>query len=485
MDPLVDLSALDLATAFVRRELGVVEVTALALARAEAIGDAVGAFTTLAPERALAQAAAAQERIDRGEASALTGVPTAIKDLEPTRGVRTTLGSVVFADWVPDIDDVVVTSIDRAGLVWLGKTTVPELGAACYTEPEVAAPSRSPHDLTRSAAGSSGGAATAVSARLVPVAQGSDTAGSLRSPASACGIVGLKPSRGLLTGGLAGTDGMGLSAKGPLALTVRDAAALLDVLASAPPVGTVHPRRRDGFLAACGEPVPRLRIAVATGSISGGRVADPVADAVEEAGRLLAALGHLVTDVAQPEDPAFVASFSDLFSALAGAKPVPQGQEARLRPIVRHLRARAREQDAAHLAASALTLQSAAGAWARRFEDADIVVQPTITRLPAPVGELRDDDDPAGELAAMTAFTGNTIIANATGFPAISLPLGWTAAGIPIGVMLTARWGQDDLLLALGAQLEAAAPWRHRLPRIAADAAAANPASTPSRRPAH
>ncbi|WP_211349936.1 amidase [Microbacterium saperdae] len=468
MDPLSDVTAIELAAAFRRRELGVVEVATLALNRADALGDTVGAFTTLAPERAIAHAEAAQRRIDCGDGGVLTGVPTAIKDLEPTKGVRTTLGSAAFADWIPEVDDVVVETIDGAGLVWIGKTTVPELGAACYTEPDVAAPSRSPHDLTRSAAGSSGGAAAAVSARIVPLAQGSDTAGSLRSPASACGIVGLKPSRGLLTGGLAGHDGMGLSTKGPLALSVRDAAALLDVLAMAPPVGSVHPSRRSGFLAACDDPVPRLRIAVAKESVSGGAVDPLVSAAVEDAGALLTLLGHGVVGTIQPSDPGLVAAFTDLFSALAAAKPVPPQAETLLRPIVQHLRARGRATDSGRLAASALTVQAAAGRWAELFRDVDIVVQPTITRLPARIGELRDDTDPAAELAAMTAFTGNTILANATGFPAISLPLGWTDSGIPIGVMLTARWGRDDLLLALSAQLESAAPWRHRLPRILA-----------------
>lgn len=465
MDPLADLTALELAAAFRRRRLGVVEVTTLALARAEAVGDAVGAFTTLTPERAITHAEAAQRRIDRGDAGVLTGVPTAIKDLEPTRGVRTTLGSAAFADSIPEVDDLAVVAIDDAGLVWIGKTTVPELGAACYTEPDVAAPSRSPHDLTRSAAGSSGGSAAAVSARIVPLAQGSDTAGSLRSPASACGIVGLKPSRGLLTGGLAGHDGMGLSTKGPLALSVRDAAALLDVLASTPPVGSIHPARRSGFLAACDEPLPSLRIAVATESVSGGAVDPLVAAAVEATGALLTSLGHTVRAAAQPDDPAFVEAFIDLFSALAAAKPVPPTAEPLLRPIVRHLRARGRATDGGRLATSAFTVQAAAGRWTELFRDADVVVQPTITRLPARVGELRDDTDPAAELAAMTTFTGNTILANATGFPAISLPLGWTADGVPIGVMLTARWGCDDLLLALSAQLESAAPWRHHAPR--------------------
>ncbi|KIP53092.1 amidase [Leucobacter komagatae] len=466
MDPLENLSGLELAAAFSRRELGVAEVTRLALERAERSSDTVGAFTTIAHERAGNAARRAQQAIDDGDAGPLAGVPTAIKDLEATAGVRTTLGSALYRDWIPTTDDVIVRVIDHAALVWIGKTTVPEFGAACYTEPEVAAPSRSPHALDRSAAGSSGGAAAAVAARLVPVAQGSDTAGSLRSPASACGVVGLKPSRGLLTGGLAGSDGLGLSTKGPIAVTVRDTAAMLDVLAAAAPVGTVHPAARNGFLAVCDVPPGKLRIAVATGSVSGGEVDPAVAAATEAAGTLLATLGHSVTALTQPTDNAFVEAFTVLFSALAGAKPVPAGREHELRPIVRHLRSRARAADSAECAAALLSVQASAGAWADRFSDADIVVQPTITQLPARVGSLRNDPDPAAELAAMTAFTGNTILANATGFPAISLPLGWTQSGIPIGVMLTAKWGMDQLLLAVSAQLEAAAPWRTRQPQL-------------------
>ena len=464
MNPLEDLTGLELAAAFRHRELGVEEIADLAISRAEQLEPVVGAFTTLAHSRAHGAARAAQRIVDAGDGGPLAGVPTAIKDLEPTAGVLTTLGSASYRDWIPDFDDTVVRAIDDAGLVWIGKTTVPEFGAACYTEPEVAAPSRSPHALERSAAGSSGGAAAAVSARIVPVAQGSDTAGSLRSPASACGVVGLKPSRGLLTGGLAGSDGFGLSTKGPIGLTVRDTAALLDVLASAPPVGTVHPAVRGGFLAACDDQPGGLRIAVATESVSGGDVDPLVAEACEETGRQLASLGHSVSAMTQPTDLEFVDAFTALFSALAGAKSVPAGKETMLRPIVRYLRERAAKTDSATLGAALLRVQAAAGAWAGRFGAADIVVQPTITQLPAVVGSLRNDRDPAAELAAMTAFTGNTVLANATGFPAISLPLGWTEGGVPIGVTLTAKWGMDSLLLAVSAQLEAAVPWRWRRP---------------------
>ncbi|MBL0885192.1 amidase [Myceligenerans indicum] len=459
-----DLTALELRAAFERRELGVVEVVAQALDRASA--DTLGAFTTLNPEQALAAAAAAQRAIDDGTAGPLAGVPTAIKDLEPTRGIRTTMGSALFADWIPAVDDTIVATLRSAGLVSVGKTTVPELGAACYTEPEVSAPSRSPYAPALSAAGSSGGAAVAVAAGIVPVSQGSDTAGSLRSPAGACGVVGLKPSRGLLTGGLIGADGLGLTTKGPLARTVRDAAALLDAMAVAAPVGTVHPARRGGFLGACDERAERLVVVVAEGSISGGEVDERITRACADAGRALAGLGHRVHHRTQPVDEDLVSGFSRMFGALAAAKPLPGGDEAehRLRPIVRHLRERARATDSGELAASILTVQARAAAWAERFGDADIVIAPTVTQPPVPVGALRNDADPAAELEAMTRFTGNTIIANATGFPAISLPLGWTDDGVPLGVMLTATWGRDDLLLAVAGVLENERPWRDRTP---------------------
>ncbi|GAA0429873.1 amidase [Leifsonia naganoensis] len=460
-------TALELRAAYADRSLGVVEVVAAALDRA-AREDVVGAFTTLNPERALAEAAEAQRRIDDGEQDVhpLLGVPTAIKDLEATAGVRTTLGSAAFADWIPDADETIVTVLRDAGLVSIGKTTVPELGAACYTEPDVAPPARSPYDLERSAAGSSGGAAAAVGARLVPVAQGSDTAGSLRSPASACGVIGMKPSRGLLTGGSTATDGIGLTTKGPIARSVRDTAALLDAMAAAAPAGTIHPARRRGFLLACDETVGPLRVVVAEGSVSGGEVAPELAAACADVGVALAAAGHHIETRTQPTDTIFVRDFTTMFSALAGAKPVPVEREHQLRPIVRHLRHRASTTTAGELAAAILGTQSAAGRWAERFADADIVVSPTMTRPPTRVGELRDDTDPAGELEAMTLFTGNTVLANATGFPAISLPLGWSASRLPLGVSLTARWGRDDLLLAVAAQLERLLPWSDHIPPL-------------------
>lgn len=196
MTELHELTALQLAAAYRRGETGPVDVVEHLLARI-GDGDRVGAFTTVSADRARAAAAGAERAlrsVDRAGLPRLFGVPTAVKDLEATAGVRTTLGSALFRDWVPGHDDEIVEVMADAGLISLGKTTVPEFGAACYTEPEVAAPARSPFDLGRSAAGSSGGAAAAVGALLVPIAQGSDTAGSVRSPRAPAGWSGSRPA---------------------------------------------------------------------------------------------------------------------------------------------------------------------------------------------------------------------------------------------------------------------------------------------------
>lgn len=223
MTELHDLTALELGALVRRREASPAELAEHFLARE----DRFGAFVTTTPDLALERARA----LPVEGTSPLYGVPTAIKDLNLTAGVRTTFGSRVFADFVPDVSDNVVLAMEQAGLVSLGKTSTPEFGSPCYTEPDDLPPAVTPWDPTRMAGGSSGGAGAAVSARLVPLAQGSDGGGSIRIPASCCGLVGVKPTRGRISGGPMYGDPIGLSTSGPLARTVRDAAALLDVLA--------------------------------------------------------------------------------------------------------------------------------------------------------------------------------------------------------------------------------------------------------------
>jgi amidase len=244
MPELHDLSALDQAAAIRGGTVSPTELVEHYLARIAAHSDTVGAFVTVTGDTALAQAAEATTRVldaRRNGATAalppLLGVPTAIKDLTLTAGVPTKLGSLAFADLVPPVDDHVVTLLRAAGTISLGKTNTPELGAPCYTEPDpsIAPPARTPWDLTRSAGGSSGGAAAAVATGLVPFAQGSDGGGSVRIPASVTGLVGIKVSRGRVSNGPLGGDLNGLAWNGPLARTVADAAAMLDAMAVVPP----------------------------------------------------------------------------------------------------------------------------------------------------------------------------------------------------------------------------------------------------------
>src|SRR6478735_3126325 len=275
MADLHDLTALEQGELVRRREVSPMELTEHYLERADRL-DSVGAFVTLTPERARERAAALD--LDGPAAHGpLFGVPTAIKDLNLTAGVRTTFGSAAFADFVPDVSDGVTLSIEAAGLVSLGKTNAPEFGSPCYTEPDVAPPAVTPWDRTRTAGGSSGGAAAAVAAGLVPVAQGSDGGGSIRIPASCCGLVGLKPTRGRISGHPMYGDPVGLATAGSIARTVADAAAMLDVLAGRR-VGDPFwaPAPDASFLSACDRDPGHLRVARFTAPVIAEAPVDPV-----------------------------------------------------------------------------------------------------------------------------------------------------------------------------------------------------------------
>jgi amidase len=458
MAELHDLTALEQGAAVRRGEVSPVDLVEHYLARV----DDVGAFVTRVPELALERARA----LPRTGDSPLHGVPTAIKDLNTTAGVRTTFGSAAYDDFVPEVSDNVTTSVEAAGMVWLGKTSTPEFGSPCYTEPEGLPPAVTPWDRTRMAGGSSGGAGAAVAAGLVPVAQGSDGGGSIRIPASCCGLVGLKPSRGRISGAPVYGDPVGLGTAGSLARTVRDAAAMLDVLAgrrTGDP--TWAPEPGGSFLSACDREPGRLRVARFVEPV----IADTDVDADclqawEDASALLASLGHEVEDVPVPLDRAAVADFETCWAVLTALSAAPEGREHQLRPLTRWLSERGH-------AVSGPEFGLAIGAMRRHAAQAlvalasyDVVLTPTLASPPLPVGALRDDADPAADFAAQKAFTPWTSAWNVTGMPAVSLPLHWTGAGLPVGVMLAARPAEEELLLAVSAQVERAAPWGDRRP---------------------
>jgi amidase len=467
-----DLSGLEQAAAIRRGDVSSVELTEHYLARIARLSDEVGAFVTVTDEDALATARAADDALRRSDDKAslppLLGVPTAVKDLNLTAGVRTTFGSMAFADFVPEVSDEVVLRLQRAGLVSLGKTNTPEFGSPCYTEPDVAAPARTPYDLACSAGGSSGGAGAAVAAGLVPWAQGSDGGGSIRIPASVCGLVGLKPSRGRVSTAPLYGDLIGLGVSGPLTRTVRDAAALLDVLAG-PAVGDPQPppaTPADGtYLSWCDRDPGRLRVArFSTPLIADVDVAPECLTAYDRASALLADLGHEVEEIEPPLTPDAVPVFETCWAVISAMSVVPPERRHLLRPLTRWLADRAAAVPAVDFALAAAELRRIAAVALRSLAPYDVVLTPTLAALPARVGSLRDDDDPAQDFENQKRFTPYTSAWNVTGMPAVSLPLHWTDSGLPVGVMLAGKPASEHVLLSVAAQVEATAPWRQHRP---------------------
>ncbi|RYY44271.1 MAG: amidase, partial [Actinomycetales bacterium] len=355
MTALHELDAHAMADALARGETTSLELVEHHLRRIDDHGAALGAFVTVTHERALqaARDADATRRAASPEAlPPFLGVPTAFKDLTSTAGVRTTLGSRLMADHVPDVDAHVVTLVERAGFVSLGKTNTPELGLSSYTDNDVVGPARTPWGLDRTAGGSSGGAAAAVAAGLVPLAQGSDGGGSIRIPSSCCGVFGFKPSRGRVSAGPVGSDWSGLAGDGPIARTVRDAAALLDAMAHPMP-GDRRPLPDpvEPFAAWTGRRPGRLRIARWVDPYLPGLEASAGSVAAwEHATEVLRGLGHEVVDVENPFPPELEPQFNVVWSSGMAAAPIPEEGLDLLRGTTRYWLERGRTHSAADLA---------------------------------------------------------------------------------------------------------------------------------------
>lgn len=462
MGEIHDLTALEQGAAVRRGDLSPVDLVEHYAARV----DDVGAFITFTPDRGLDHARQLTAAGRPSEAGPLWGVPTGIKDLHPTAGVRTTFGSASYSDHVPTESDNVVLSLEAAAMPSLGKTNTPEFGSPCYTEPDVAPAAVTPWDRSRTAGGSSGGAAAAVAAGLLPVAPGSDGGGSIRIPASCCGLVGLKPTRGRISGAPTYGDPVGLATAGSLARTVRDAAALLDVLAgrrAGDPFWAPEPT--GSFLTACDVEPRRLRVGrFVTPVITDVDVHPEVVAAYDSASLLLEDLGHVVEDIAVPIPREAVADFETCWAVLTALSSPPAGREDLLRPLTRWLSGRGHAVTGPEFGLAISSLRRHAAHALAALAPYDVVVTPTLASPPLPVGALRDDADPAADFAAQKAFTPWTSAWNVTGMPAISLPMHQTPEGLPVGVMLAARPAEEALLLGLAAQVEAAQPWPLLLP---------------------
>jgi amidase len=375
-----------------------------------------------------------------------------------------------MADYVPEDTDEVVLRLERAGFISLGKTNTPEFGSPCYTEPDVAPPARTPYDLDRMAGGSSGGAGAAVAAGLVPVAQGSDGGGSIRIPASCCGLVGLKPTRGRISAAPMHGDVVGLGTNGPLARTVRDAAAMLDVMAGRA-VGDPHwaPPLPEGetYLDWCEQDPGRLRIARFSAPVIASATVHPEClRGYEDATRLLESLGHDIEEIPVPLPGEAVATFETCWAVMSALSAAPGGTEHLLRPLTRWLQERGRAVSGPQFGLAVGELRRIAARALQQLAPYDMVLTPTLAQPPLRIGEIRDDADPARDFENQKAFTPWTSAWNLTGMPAISLPLHMTPDGLPVGVMLAAAPADEHRLLALAAQVEAAAPWRDRRPSL-------------------
>ena len=454
-----DLTALEQAAAIREGRISSVELTRHYLARSHALNEAVGAFAAFTDDLALEQAARADQLVraasEADRLGVLHGVVVPVKDLNQVRGVPVRFGSVTV-DVVATVDDDVVALMRDAHTVMTGKTTTPEFGLPAYTESEIGPYARTPWDLTRGAGGSSGGAAAAVAAGLAPVAQGSDGGGSIRIPASVCGLVGVKSSRGLVSNGPLPDGPGGLGVQGGLARTVSDAAALLGVM-----TGT-----DDAYVRALREPASLLIGRYSQPVIAETAVHPDVLAAFEKATDLLASLGHRIVDVDVPLPLDAVPHFELVWAAGAAGIPVPADREGDLRPLTRWLRERGRALEPGDLE-RALDLMAAHAT--RALDETahlDIVLTPSLADIPALVGGIRNDADPAADFEAQKRFTPYTSPYNMTGQPAVSLPLYWTSDGLPVGIQLVARPLHEAMLLSLAAQLESARPWAHRYPEV-------------------
>lgn len=427
--------AIELAQRLRRREVSAVELVQQALATIKARDGELGAFVEVAGRRALLQAKRADALLKRrGDHAPFLGVPTAIKDHELVRGMGTRLGSRAFKWVISPIDGYVAKRCRNAGFVILGKTSCSELTILPFAHGEK--PTRNPWDPSRYAGGSSAGAAAAVAAGMLAIAPGSDGGGSIRIPAAFCGLVGFKPSRGALPNPYGVADPVGLSSIGPLAVSVRDAAAMLDVLAE-----------RPHFSRALDQQLPSLRVRVlADAPLPGVATTRSHAEAAHDCAIALERLGHTVTDA--PRIVGSLDRFLPLMARMVARIPLLPIMERSLEPSTRWLRAQGRGVTLGDVRAIADALTRDVDAF---FGDADIVVTPTVAQ-PAPhVGAFAQLDG-EGTFRAAAALGAYTAPFNVSGQPAVSLR--WPASTLPIGVQLVARRGADDLLLALAARLQ-------------------------------
>jgi amidase len=439
------------ARAIAERTIKPAELVALYYERIARIDPKLNAYVLLTRELAESQAAAAEKRIARREPlGLLDGVPISIKETASLAGYRNSLGSLVFEKSIAQLDGFAIGRLKDEGAVILGKTNAPEFGTRPVTEGPMFPPARNPVDPTRTAGGSSGGAAAAVAAGLCALSHGGDGGGSVRIPASCCGVVGLKPSRGRISSGpIFGEDWAGLATSGVIARTVADAALGLDAMGGHLAGDPYWAEILEPFLPAAERQSPSLRVGWTIDAPA--TVNSEVASAVESVAAELARLGHRVTRV-KPDLGGFRPLIQILAVTSVGTLPITQPQ--RLDPLNQRMFEVAPMSTAVDYLRALTELHQQARKLIATWEQIDVLLTPTLT-YPAPkIGAIGQDVSTASaEFLDWLSFTHPF---NCTGQPAISLPLATSRSGLPIGVQLVGRPRDEYSILSLGAQLEAA-----------------------------
>ncbi len=465
MNP-VDLAftpALKQARLIRAKEVSPLELVQLYLERIQQLDVQLGSYFTVMAEQAIADAKAKTEQLSSStsELPPFFGVPISIKDLYPVAGVPCTYGNAALKNQVAADDFGMVTRIRQAGFTILGKTATSELGSLPYTEPAGFPPARNPWNLDYTPGGSSGGAAAAVAAGLCAIAQGSDAGGSVRGPAFCCGLVGIKPARGRVSYAPVGDRLNGIAALGPLARTVADAAALLDIM-SGYVTGDPYwlPEPNPSFLAATTQPPSSLRVAFTTTLPPMGAADTVCQQAVYETIQLLAEMGHTVvenfldfTDLIEP--------FTTVWQAGVGAAGIPKEV---LQPMNRWLLEQA--SSAGNYLQAVTQMQVIARRIVALFDSVDVLVLPTYMHPTIRIGEWANLS-PEETLQKVIHWVAPCPPFNASGQPAIALPTGFDSNGLPVGIQIVGRPAAEATIIALAAQIEAAKPWSARRPEIA------------------
>lgn len=459
--------ALAMAELVKSRKLGARELLDSTLARLRKLNRRLGAITDFYEGALLERSIAAAGQ------GPFQGIPYVVKQLmAECAGTPTTLGSKFFArEPVAASDSAAVARMRRAGLVIVGRTNTSEFGLAPTTEPAFGGPTGNPwrHDL--SPGGSSGGSAAVVAARGLPMAHATDGGGSIRIPASLCGLFGLKPSRGRISLAPIGETLAGAGAQHCVSISVRDSAALLDTVAGGEPGDPYRaPAASGSFLEAAQRAPGKLRVAFMRKAVGGASLDPVLVGAVERTALLLADLGHDVEEASPDYDAAATGmafgtvmcanTWTNIQIRANGRTPGPGDLE----PVTRLYAERGRAVSAHDYIRAVQTFHRTGRRLGAFFEKHDVLLSPTIARTSLPLGEVRMDgtlEDYESALAPMTPFTA---VCNATGVPAMSVPLEWTEDGLPIGMHFAARFGAEETLYSLAGQLEKAQPWRDRRP---------------------